>query len=634
MPATNNDQQHMAAGEVMLGIALAVFAFLLGLVWSSAELAMRLFRGRFFHVPVGVVARTMVRFPHHLSDPARAWPPLVAAALPGPIQYWCAIALEIGVPLLLTVAGYGLLRHRRGPRDSRHATLDRRTRAGVVGEGRLANTAELRPLFARLPLHGRFLLGTVGRRHLATEPVWTSVGRRRRTTGPGAVAIVGPSRSGKTVMANAGIAAWDGPAILLSVKTDVLDATREVRSGLGEIMVFDPARVTNDESAKWSPIESAATADGAMRAARALVEAAPHETSSVGGGHFWTDMAESLLAGLMALAANAEGRNFADVVRWVVSVDTPTDGAAGEVAPLLRALQSDADPDRQAAAAFAAQTLEGLWRNDHRTVSSVYTTARTVVWPWVNPVVANTATETTVTADWLLSGANSLYVAIPLADQERLRPVIGGLLNDLVAQVYDRFIRTNRPLDPPLLVVIDEAATLRPEQLASWVATLAGAGVQLVTIWQSLAQIDAAYGVHGQAILTNHLTKVFLPGMSDIAGLDYLGRLTGEEHLPSVLGSPWSGSRDGESVATVPLTPPTVLRQMKRGRALLLHGTLPPASIRLGTSPSLVLLAGTPTTWRDRRVSVMADPPRPDRILKCVARSSGSIGRETAPSLA
>jgi type IV secretion system protein VirD4 len=156
-------------------------------------------------------------------------------------------------------------------------------------------------------------------------------------------------------------------------------------------------------------------------------------------------------------------------------------------------------------------------------------------------------------------------------------------LNDLIAQVYDRFIRTNRPLDPPLLIVIDEAATLRPQQLASWVATLAGAGVQLVTIWQSLTQIDAAYGKHGQAILTNHLTKVFLPGMSDTAGLDYLGRLTGDEHLPSYVGGRRDDAGDRDAVATVPLMPPTVLRQMKRGRALLLHGNLPPASIRLAT---------------------------------------------------
>jgi len=577
----NGTKQHMEPGEAMFIIILVLFVLNLGFIWSTAELAMWLFHGHFFRATDAVVANAVVHWPKHFSDPAKAWPAPFDTELPDAKQYWCAILLEVGAPSVLFLAvKFGIGHVRSAPRDSKRTSLDRRTRAGVVAQGRFAKASDLRPLFARLPLHGRFLLGKVGWHYLATEPPWTQR-RRGRTTGTGAVAIVGPSRSGKTLMANAGISQWDGPAILLSLKTDVLDATIDARSALGDVTVFDPAGVTGIESARWSPLSGAATTDGAMRAARALVEAAPHDVTGVSAGQFWNDMAESLIAGLMALAANTDGRIFADVVRWIVSVDTPTDGAAGEVAPLLRALRSDADPQRKVVAAFVTQTLEGLWRNDHRTVSSVYTTARTVVWPWVNPLVAATAADTTVSAEWLLSGAHSLYVSIPLADQDRLRPVLGGLLNDLVAQVFDRFIRANRPLDPPLLVVIDEAATLRPEQLASWVATLAGAGVQLVTVWQSLSQIDAAYGKHGQAILTNHLTKVFLPGMSDSAGLDYLGRLTGEEHLPSYLGGNWNVSGDRETVATVPLMPPTVLRQMKRGRALLLHGTLPPASIRI-----------------------------------------------------
>lgn len=450
-----------------------------------------------------------------------------------------------------------------------------------MAQGRFATRRDLRPLFARRPLRGRFLLGRVGRRLLATRPPSWRGRDRRRATSSGAVAIVGPSRSGKTLLANAGIRSWDGPAILVSLKTDVLEATYDARAALGEVRVFDPAGVTTYPSARWSPLASASTTDGAMRAARALIEAAPRDAHSVSEGRFWNDMAESLLAGLMALAANTAGRSFDDVVRWVVSVDTPSEERAGEVAPLLRALRADPDPTKRDPAGFATQTLEGLWRNDHRTVSSVYTTARTVVWPWVNPVVAGTATDTTISADWLLSGPNTIYISIPLADQVRLRPILGGVLNDLVAQVFDRFVRKNVPLEFPLLIVIDEAATLRPEQLASWVATLAGAGVQLVTIWQSLSQVEAAYGHHAPAILTNHLTKVFLPGMSDLTGLDYLGRIAGDEHVPSYLAARPRTGDERDPVATLALAPPTVLRQMKPGHAVLLHGTLPPASIRI-----------------------------------------------------
>ncbi len=225
--------------------------------------------------------------------------------------------------------------------------------------------------------------------------------------------------------------------------------------------------------------------------------------------------------------------------------------------------------------------LEGLWRNDERTVSSVYATARTMVWPWIDPLVARSTTSCRVDLDCLLKGNNTLYVCILLNDQHRLRPVLGGLLNDLVGQAFERFVRTNKPLDPPLLLVIDEAATLRPDQLPSWAATLAGIGIQLVTAWQSIAQIEAAYGRQAQAILTNHLTKLFFPGMSDAAGVDYVSRLLGDEYVPSRLSITRFHSDEGERVTSVPLVAPAALRQLRPGDALLVHGVLPPAHVQI-----------------------------------------------------
>src|SRR3546814_16659695 len=93
------------------------------------------------------------------------------------------------------------------------------------------------------------------------------------------------------------------------------------------------------------------------------------------------------------------------------------------------------------------------------------------------------------------------------------------MLNDLVGQAFERYVRTNQPLDPPLLIVMDEAAILRPDQLPSWAATLSAIGVQLVTARQSVRQIEAAYGRPSQGILTTHLTQLFCPGSTHSPGL-------------------------------------------------------------------------------------------------------------------
>jgi uncharacterized membrane protein YphA (DoxX/SURF4 family) len=181
----SNSQQHMAPGESIAIVLIVMFLFGLGFVWSSAELAMWLFHGHFFHATGAATASAVIHFPKHLSNPAAAWPAPFSAELPDAKQYWSAIALELVGPVILVVGVVvAVHRVRSGARDSRRSSLDRRKRAGVVAEARFAKSHELSPLFARLPLHGRFLLGKVGWHYLATEPSWTER-RRGRSTGPG-----------------------------------------------------------------------------------------------------------------------------------------------------------------------------------------------------------------------------------------------------------------------------------------------------------------------------------------------------------------------------------------------------------------------------------------------------------------
>ncbi len=562
------------------GFEKLVFPLLLGLVgamavvWVGAQLAAFAAHRHWLGASIQDAGDALLQMRKHFGDPKLAWAPEFTVQLPGPVLYWTATAVAFAVAVAVANVGYKVFRDPVEP-------LDLRRRAGVPAQGRLAQAAELRPLLIRRPVPGRFVLGRVGRRLIATEAPMTKRRRRTSSGGRGAVMPVGPSRSGKTTSIINGVFHWEHPAVLVSLKNDFLDATGNWRAKLGEVRVFDPSGVTGRQTATWSPLRAAKTVSGAVRAARQIAEAAPRHQQSSEQGDFWLQMAESLLAALLIVAANAKDRTFADIVRWVVSTDMPKDEFVGEVQPLMRALKGDGDPERKRAGEFAATVLEGLWRNDHRTVSSVYATARTMVWPWIDPLVASATSSCTLDLDWLMGRNNTLYICIPLNDQHRLRPVLGGLLNDIVGQAFERFVRTGKPLDPPLLLVIDEAATLRPDQLPSWASTLAGIGVQLVTAWQSIAQIEAAYGRQAQAILTNHLTKLFFPGMSDAAGLDYVSRLLGDEYVPSRLSRTYREDSDGDRVTSVPLVAPASLRQLRPGDALLVHGALPPAHVQI-----------------------------------------------------
>jgi type IV secretion system protein VirD4 len=287
-----------------------------------------------------------------------------------------------------------------------------------------------------------------------------------------------------------------------------------------------------------------------------------------------------------------------------------------------------------AGAVEAARGVLAIWDMDARTRSSVYATAQTVVWPWSEPEVAQSSRGRRVDLDWVLSGSNTVYLCAPIEDQRRLAPAFGGLLNDLIAQVYRRVASTGKPLDPPLLVVIDEAGNTPLRPLPEYASTLAGLGVLLVTIWQSLAQIEAAYGREADTILTNHLTKLFYSGLSDPASLRYVAQVLGDAEVTTrSLSSTEQFGRGSSQVSTTnqPLAPPHVLRQMRPGDALLLHGTLPPAHVR------------TRPFYRDRSLAeraslgLKADLPRSpkppdDRTALVRAIEQRAPGRDERPA--
>ena len=64
----------------------------------------------------------------------------------------------------------------------------------------------------------------------------------------------GGARCGKTANAISGTLDWAGPAILSSVKADLMSATLTQRRRLGDVRVFDPTNATDQPSAGWSPL--------------------------------------------------------------------------------------------------------------------------------------------------------------------------------------------------------------------------------------------------------------------------------------------------------------------------------------------------------------------------------------------
>jgi type IV secretion system protein VirD4 len=442
---------------------------------------------------------------------------------------------------------------------------------------------------------GRLVLGTVpGLIHpgvLAAEPAQS-------------VVVVGPTQSGKTTcLAVPAIVRWPGPVLAASVKSDLLRHTLGSRAAGGRIWCIDPTGATGVPASSWSPLAECRSWAGACRVAADLAETSKGDGTTA-DGEFWFATAAKLLAPLLFAAARG-GCSMTDVVRWV---DTQ------EMAQV-------ADHLEQAGVQQALDAARATWCRDERTRSSVYTTAETVLAPF-----ALSATDVGAPAGMaagpgfeprhLFEGAHTLYLCAPAHDQRRLRGYFCALTHQVLDQAFARATRTGHPLDPPLLVVLDEAAHIAPlAELDGLAATCASHGIQLMTVWQDLAQVRARYGARAPTVLNNHRAKLFLPGIADPDTLEYASQLVGDEevHHPSVTRDQHGGHSTTSTRTPRRLLPPSELRCLPKGQAVLVYDTLPPARVRLrpwsGTGTGAGAVVGSAVGPRLRRFRFAGPAP-------------------------
>jgi type IV secretion system protein VirD4 len=421
---------------------------------------------------------------------------------------------------------------------------------------RWARSSDLRLLRDRTPAPGRLVLGRSGRRTLAAEPAQS-------------VIVFGPTQSRKTTgFAIPAILGWAGPVVATSVKTDLVRDTMGWRQRCGDVQCFDPTGSTGLPSAQWSPLDGSRTWSGARKAAASLTEVTKGGNGPMTDGDFWYATAAKLLAPLF-FAAAAGGRDMADVVRWV---DTQEES---EVLDLLEA----------AGEGLAIQAALASFAKEDRQRSSIYTTAETVLEPFADPPVGGTgAAPSSIDPERLIAEEGTLYLCAPAHDQRRLSPLFTAVVRQVVEHAYETVTRTGRPLDPPLLIVLDEVANIAPlGDLDTLASTAAGHGIQLVTVWQDLAQVTARYGPRAATVVNNHRAKVFLSGISDPSTLDHASHLIGDEelHLPATTSGGQGGPTTTRSPATRRLAPPDALRRIAPGEGVLVYGGLPPARITL-----------------------------------------------------
>jgi type IV secretory pathway TraG/TraD family ATPase VirD4 len=552
----------LAAGNAALAWMLIAtcwgLAALTWLAWAAARLA-ALAGGRGHVPPIG--ARWASALAHGRT--AQAWPgvptPLVAA-----VGCFLAVLLAVGA-----VTAWGAVSRRTTRPGDPVAALSRDQSVRRLAQGRAAEQSiRLRPSLA-------------GARpgHLDRADIGLLLGRLKQPDGNGpdlftswedtVLAFMGP-RSGKTTSLGVPyVLSAPGPVVATSVKADLWAATAELRAASGSgIWAFDPQRVTAaGQRWWWNPLAGLANVESANRLAGHFVLTVDDSTKK----DIWGPAAQELLTSLL-LAAAASGRTLREVSRWLDDPGSPTGAELLDDAG-YRAL---------------ASSLRGAQHGAPETRDGIFQTARTAakclhddeIMAWVTPpadrrLPAFDPSRFAGTRDVLYLITESRSAASPL---------IAGLTDTAMRAGRRRAEQRGGRLDPPMVLVLDEAANIcRISDLPDLYSHLGSRGMIPVTILQSYEQGMGVWSEQGMAALWGSATKKLIGAGVDSPRLTRdVALLTGHHDVP-VRSISIGDGRASEQISYQrrQILEAADIRAIEQGTALLLASGSRPALLDL-----------------------------------------------------
>jgi type IV secretory pathway TraG/TraD family ATPase VirD4 len=386
--------------------------------------------------------------------------------------------------------------------------------------------------------------------------------------------VLGPPRSGKGLHAVIpAILDSPGAVITTATRADNLAVTMTARSNGRPVAVFDPQglAVGVPSALRWSPVRGCENPETAMVRAAALCPDSGRDVESAG---FWKQKTLSALRCLLHAAALGN-RSPADLYRWSL-----TPAAAQEAVEILVSSPG---------AAIA-------WDRALDSIISAYQSMRDSVWamvansfavlsdPRVLESVSPGPNERFDPYDFL-NRRGTLYLLGTASGAASTASLVAALVEDVVEVA--RKMAAASPggrLDPPLGLILDEAANYPLPSLPALMSEGGGSGITTMAVLQSLDHARHRWGRDAAgSIWDSAIVKMILPGVSNPDDLGGIARLVGdrkEREISETSGS--SGSKTiSSSMRDRAILSPATIRSLPPGYGLLLLRSAKPIMLTL-----------------------------------------------------
>jgi type IV secretion system protein VirD4 len=328
-----------------------------------------------------------------------------------------------------------------------------------------------------------------------------------------AVLILAGPQAGKSVaVVMPGVAMHPGPVVCTSTKLEIAHRTAPARREIGECWMIDLAGAGVPDGfreLRWSPLQRADTYANARLVARMMAGAVPVSPN----GRHWMNRAGDLLACCL-LAAHRGGADVRRVVTWILSENF-------EVPRETLEASRGSHPDD----ALAHAELVGLDTQAREERARVVSNCTEIIDAYKDSTALATAEQPNFDPHRFIDTVDTIYVAAPNEAQDKLAPIVVGLLSHIRAAVYAR----GRTDDPPVLFMLDECANIaRLPDLPAMLSEAGGQGLQTVCVFQDISQVRRLWAADADGFLSLFHSKVVLRGIADMRTLDQLSLLCGE----------------------------------------------------------------------------------------------------------
>ncbi|WP_226363183.1 type IV secretory system conjugative DNA transfer family protein [Pseudonocardia sp. ICBG1142] len=366
--------------------------------------------------------------------------------------------------------------------------------------------------------------------------------------------IAGPRSNKTSALVVPAILSAPGPVIATSNKNDIYTLTARLRAGIdgARVWVADPQHLTGIAQTWW--LDPLAPVHDLADASTLLAHfTTPTSSAGSGNGEFFAQSSRRLLAALVLAAAHAARNSdrtpagvpvsIRDVRRWAATED-PTPVAVlrahgfTEVADGLQA-QYEAPAETRGGIFAGALTTLGALENDHVTrIITPPTTWRTPpddpdtvteLDPWTF-IVGHTEPDGQV-----VPPRDTLYLLTQDGPGSGA-PVIAALVDHLLRVAARAAAAQGGRCDPPVRVILDEAANVCPiANLPALYSYFGSHSIQVATFLQSFPQGTDVWGSAGMNKLWGAATITLIgAGVTDLDLTRHLAALLGDLELPTV----------------------------------------------------------------------------------------------------